>query len=129
MRRFIGGIALVAGAVLMLGAGTPQPDGFKIQLTKIDHGWSATCLSGCDWTKASFSCKTDCPAMVSNTGLVTVEEPRPDHPTFLFKVEATANGWQATGVTGTGWKELGWSCGKGACAGVVTEHGVSGVVN
>ncbi len=99
---------------------------FELTLERTPSGWSATCASGCAWTKVSMSCEYGCQAVLSHSGMATQRSEELANDPFAFVVERTARGWQASAVSGTAWTALSFGCAAdgGDCVALITDVGV-----
>ena len=126
-------IRWIVPAVLLaaLTAATPaRRDSFSLVLVRDGTAWNAMCESGCAWTaigenKPRLFGRS---IVIDNHGLQGWLT-RPDTTAaFVFRVTADGqNGWKATGLKGTAWKELGFNCAESPCRARITDTGVEGV--
>lgn len=118
--------------LLLLGAATPaEPAHFSMILTRDGRTWRATCETGCNWNavsarKAWFQSER---VQVDNIGIYTGATALDPTATFAFLISTDGpNGWKARSLRGTGWTEIGFTCGtEGPCRARLTETSVEGI--
>lgn len=115
---------------VLTAAAPAQRDPFSLVLVRDGTAWSATCESGCAWTTIGerkpglFGTSV----VIDYYGIGGSFAKHDTTEAFAFRVTADGqNGWKATGLKGTAWKELGFNCADSPCGARITEAGVEGV--
>ena len=127
--RFLGWTAPVI-LVALLGA-TPRgtPASFSMILVRDGSTWRATCESGCRWSSVSAGTGwfQSSRVLIDNTGIKTRDFEPDSAATFAFRVTTDGSrGWKATGLKGTAWQEVSFTCPRLSCRARLTEAGVEG---
>jgi hypothetical protein len=120
-------LALVACAGPEPKPAPSQPAHFAITLEHVGNSWSATCETGCAWTKMN----SRKPRLfgrtirIDDTGILQRGAGPSADATFSISFTADGdNGWKATGQRGTVWTTLGYRCATQGCRARITEDGV-----
>lgn len=119
--------------LVLLGAATPaEPAHFSMILTRDGRTWRATCETGCHWTAVSAHAPWYLRSRVriDDAGIYPSGTTADDTATFAFIVGPDGDrGWKARSLRGTGWTEIGFTCGTdtGTCRARLTETSVEGI--
>ena len=100
---------------------------FKIVVESVNNEVKLSCKNGCAWRELSFY-NTRIQA-IDQYGMTNTrgERQNPDSrfANFLFTIEKTADGVNLTGIEGTLWKELSFTCTIGICNQAIDGQGMT----
>lgn len=114
-------LALLIG--LMLPSPGAAPADFDLRIERDGAQWTVACAEGCRYSRASIACSGDCEIIISSHGVQTRRDDALAATDFAFVVSPAQDGWKATSIHGTVWRELAASC-SGGCRTRVDENGV-----
>lgn len=106
------------------------PENFAIRVGLDGSGVELTCERGCAWRTLGFGPLGIGEAKaVDNYGMTGVDRARTEDESagvpFRFTVERTEQGVRLTGVDGTAWRELAFSCRPRACNQAIDRNGMT----
>jgi hypothetical protein len=114
--------ALLVSLMLPALAVDPVAD-FDLRLEREGLEWRVSCASGCAYLRATVSCAGPCEVIISSRGVQTRRDEALASTDFAFVVTPVRDGWKATSLHGTAWKELGAICTPN-CGTRIDETGV-----
>ena len=119
------GITFGAFVLALTGAAWQrQVQHFRLVLERAENVWSASCDSGCAWTRASLGGSSPRPVRLDFAG-ISGNAQGGSTERFAFVAEANATGWKLRSLRGTAWDSLTFACPRqGSCRAVITEVGV-----
>jgi hypothetical protein len=99
---------------------------FAIVLQRSESGWTARCVSGCEWRDVASICDS-CEVRIDDSGIGRANT-REGASQFAFTLRPNRDGWEARAVNGVHWRGLGFGCRSfGPCRARINQAGVRGI--